>query len=329
MPKKRSYLQTKAELFAVRLVLGAIGLFPLARSMKIGATFAKLTSKLFKRLHFVGHRNLELALPELSKEKHEEILEGCFESLGRQLGLVSHFPHLTPEQLRTLVDVEGIEFIEQAQADGRGAILFSAHFGGWEASNLVFSAHGFDWNVLVRRIDNPLVENYIERLRTRFGAQTIDKKASARTMLRVLQAGKLLGIVADLNVQEQEGVFVDFFGIPASTTTGLARLALRTEARVMPIFFVWQEKQQKYLLKIEPPLEIRRTGDETEDVRLLTQLVTAKIEEYVRLYPEQWMWIHKRWNTRPPGQPDLYAKDLEIQNPKPKVQSQTKFESQT
>lgn len=311
------------------MLLGAIGLFPLPASMKIGEAFAKTSNRLLKRLRFVGRRNLELALPELSREKHDAILKGCFESLGRQLGLVSHFQRLTPEKLLEMIDVEGIEFIEQARADGRGMILFSAHFGGWEASNLIFSALGFDWNVLVRRIDNPLVENHIERLRTRFGAQTIDKKASARQMLRVLQAGKMLGIVADLNVQEQEGVFVDFFGLSASTTTGLARLALRTGASVIPGFFIWQEDRQKYLLKIEPPLEIVRTADEAENVRLLTQKVTASIEKFVREYPEQWMWIHKRWNTRPPGEPDLYAKDLQIRNLNPKAPNQTELGSQT
>ena len=325
---KRGKLQTKIEYYAVRLVLGAIGLFPLGVSMKIGETFAKLMSRFLKRLRFVGHRNLELALPELARPEHEAILNGCFESLGRQLGLVSHFPRFTAEQLRELIDIEGKEFIEQALEEGRGAILFSAHFGGWEASNLLFSAHGFDWNVLVRRIDNPLVEKYIERLRTGFGSQTIDKKASARTMLRVLQANKLLGIVADLNVQEQEGTFVDFFGIPASTTTGLARLALRTRASVVPIFFVWQEERKKYLLKVDPPLEIRQSADEIEDVRLLTAQVTGAIEKFVRRYPGQWMWIHKRWNTRPPGQPNLYDRDFAVRNPKSELPGQTKLESQ-
>jgi KDO2-lipid IV(A) lauroyltransferase len=130
-------------------------------------------------------------------------------------------------------------------------------------------------------------------------------------MLRVLQAGGLLGIVADLNVQGQEGVFVNFFGIPASTTTGLARLAMRTEAAVIPGFFVWDKQRQKYLLKIEPPLEITRTGDDAEDVRALTQKATAVIEKYIRAYPEQWLWIHKRWNTRPPGEASLYVKTSE------------------
>lgn len=313
----------------MRSVLGAIGMFPVAASMKNGEAFAKLSSRLLKRLRFVGLRNLALALPEFSIEEHEEILKGCFESLGRQLGIASHFARLSPEKLRELIDTEGLEFLKEAENAGRGAILFSGHFGGWEASISAFPAFGFDWSVLVRRIDNPLIESLVESLRTRHGSRTIDKKTSARGMLRLLQKGERLGILADLNSQEREGVFVDFFGIPASTATGLARLALRTNAAVIPFFTIWQEDKKRYLLKVCPPLEIPAGGDTEENTRLLTQSVTSKIEEFVRLYPKQWMWIHKRWNTRQAGEPNLYAKDLDVKNLKFKIQNQIKLESQT
>jgi KDO2-lipid IV(A) lauroyltransferase len=306
VPKKRSVLQNNSEFFAVRSVLGAIGMFPVAASMKGGEAFAKLSSRLLKRLRFVGLRNLSLALPELSREEHEEILKGCFESLGRQLGIASHFARLTPEKLREMIDVEGLEFLKKVETERRGAILFSGHFGGWEASISAFPAFGFDWSVLVRRIDNPLVENLVEDIRTRHGSRTIDKKTSARGMYRLLQKGERLGILADLNSQEREGIYVNFFGIPASTATGLARLALRTNAAVIPFFTIWQEDKKRYLLKVCPPLEIPAGGDTEENTRLLMQNVTSKIEEFVRLYPKQWMWIHKRWNTRPAGETSLY-----------------------
>lgn len=328
MPKKRSSLQIKLEFFAVRLVIGAIGLFPLGTSIKIGEKFAGLFFKFFKRLRFVGLRNLEIALPELSGEKHEKILKGSFESMGRQLGIVSHFARFTPEKLRELVDVEGLNFLEEAQSKNRGVILFSGHFGGWELSIPTFSAFGFDWSVLVRRIDNPLIENYVEALRTHLGARTIDKKTSARAMFRILQNNERLGILADLNTQENEGVFVDFFGVPASTSTGLARLALRTNSMVLPFFTVWQKDKKRYLLKVCPPIELPLSENAEENTRILTQRVTNKIEEYVRLYPDQWMWIHKRWNTRPPGEANLYAKDFQAQSLKSEVQNQVKLESQ-
>jgi Kdo2-lipid IVA lauroyltransferase/acyltransferase len=321
VPKKRSNLQNKSELFIVRSVLGTIGMLPVSASMKGGEAFAKISARLLKRLRFVGLRNLELAFPELSPDEREEILKGSFESLGRQMGLVSHFSRLTPEKLREMVDVEGLEHLQKAQDEKRGVILFSGHFGGWELSISSFPAFGFDWNVLVRRIDNPLIEDLVESLRSLHGTTTIDKKTSARGMYRLLQKGERLGILADLNSQEREGVFVDFFGIPASTATGLARLALRTKSIVLPFFTIWQEEKERYLLKVCPPVEVPEGGDTEKNTRILTQTVTSVIEEYVRLYPKQWMWIHKRWNTRPPGEPNLYEKGILPKNSVSKAKS--------
>lgn len=125
-------------------------------------------------------------------------------------------------------------------------------------------------------------------------------------MFRVLENGELLGILADLNVQEKEGVFVDFFGIQSSTTTSIAKLALKTGAAVLPAFAVWEESKGKYVVYLEPPVEYEKTENADTDIVNLTQNITKVVERYVRKYPEQWLWIHKRWNTRPPGEPNLY-----------------------
>lgn len=125
-------------------------------------------------------------------------------------------------------------------------------------------------------------------------------------MFRILNSGGILGIVADLNAQEREGVFVDFFGIPASTTTGLARLAFRTNPAVIPAFAIWQHDKKKFLIKLCEPIAIPEGGDNEENIHKFTQDFTSMIEEVIRQYPDQWMWIHKRWNTRPPGEPGVY-----------------------
>jgi Kdo2-lipid IVA lauroyltransferase/acyltransferase len=308
LAKKRSNLQTKLEYYAVRGIVGGIGLLPLKTSMNLGAAFGRLVQKAAGKLNRTGKRNLQIALPDLNEAEQEKILRGCFESLGRQLGLVAHFKDFTPEKVRNLLEIEGREYYDHAAETGRGILFFTGHFGSWEIFNLVpYAFAERQMNILVRRIDNAKVENYVESLRTRFGARTIDKKTSARTMFRLLQNGELLGIVADLNAQEHEGVFVDFFGLPASTTTGLAKLALRTDAIVLPAFAIWQPEKQKYLLKLEPPVDYEKTGDGDADVRELTQKVTKVIENFVRRHPEQWMWVHKRWNTRPKGEPSLYG----------------------
>jgi KDO2-lipid IV(A) lauroyltransferase len=307
VPRERSHLKNKAELVAVRSLLGAIGALPLETSMKFGKSVGRFFAKKFPKLQKTARRNLEIAFPEMSEAEREKIVLGTFESLGRHLGFVSHFRKFQHEDIRKLVEVVGKEeYFDPAYARGKGVLFFTGHFGSWEVFNLLPPAFGFGMNILVRRIDNPLVEKFVDSFRTKFGSVTLDKTKSARKMFRVLENGELLGILADLNVQEKEGVFVDFFGVPASTTTSIAKLALKTDAAVLPAFAVWEEAKKKYVVYLEPPVEIEKTGDTEEDIRDLTQKITRVVEKYVRKYPEQWLWIHKRWNTRPKGEPNLY-----------------------
>jgi KDO2-lipid IV(A) lauroyltransferase len=304
--KSKGKIQTDLEYAAVRGIVGAIGLFPLAASMKIGEAFAKIPYKFLKRLRSIGHRNLELALPELSKQEHERILRGVFASFGRQLGFISHLNRLTPKNFGEIIDVEGLEHCQRARDSGRGTIMFTAHFGGWELSHSVIAALNYPMNIVVRRIDNPKIESLVGNLRSRFGSRSINKKESAKAMLRILQKNEFLGILIDLNAQEHEGVFVDFFGVPASTTTGVAKLALRTKSVVLSGFPVWQKDKKRYVLKIGNPIELPDTGDAEENIKILTQRMTAKIEEFVRQYPDQWLWVHKRWHTQPKGEKAIY-----------------------
>jgi Kdo2-lipid IVA lauroyltransferase/acyltransferase len=306
MSKKRGKFQTRLEYLAVRSIFGFIGMFPLKTSMNIGKTTGKFIASLVPKLKKTANRNLDIALHDLSDNEKSKILNGCLESLGRQLGLVSHFKKFTHEDVQNLVELDGREIFEKAHAQGKGMLLFTGHFGSWEVFNLLPLAFGYPMNLLVRRIDNPKVEAFVDSFRTFFGGKTIDKTKSARAMFRLLENGEMLGVMADLNAQEREGVFVDFFGVPASTTTSIARLALKTDAIVMPVFAVWNKEKQKYVVHFEHPINFETSGNGDENVRILTQKVTDAVEKYVRLYPEQWMWIHKRWNTRPKGEKSLY-----------------------
>lgn len=306
MPKKKSNLQNKSELLAVRSLLGAIGALPLETSMRFGKRVGKLLGARFPKLQKTARRNLEIAFPQLPEKKKEEIIRGTFESLGRHLGFVSHFKKFRHEDIRNLIELNGREHFDEAQTSGRGILFFTGHFGSWEVFNLLPPAFGFEMNILVRRIDNPLVENFVDKMRTRFGSVTLDKTKAARKMFRALENGELLGILADLNTQEREGVFVDFFGVPASTTTSIAKLALATNAVLLPAFAVWEETKNKYVVYLEPPVEYEKTTNADQDVKTLTQEITNIVEKYVRRYPEQWLWIHKRWNTRPEGEKNLY-----------------------
>jgi KDO2-lipid IV(A) lauroyltransferase len=304
---KNGKFQTALEYLAARTILTGLRWMPRGLSVAAGRGMGRIAYAVGGRLRRAGTRNLELAFPEMDAQERERILRSCFANLGRLLGEFSHFGHATPESLSSIFEVEGLEHLEAAEARGKGVILFTGHVGAWELTSFALSALGHKVDFLARRIDNPLVEGLVEKTRTRFGNRSIDKRAAARPMLRTLNSGGRLGLLIDLNTHPHEGVFVDFFGIPALTTSSLATLALRTGAAVLPIFAPWDEARGRFLLKIEPPVSIHPTGEQEEDVRALTAAVTAVVERYVRQYPEQWLWIHKRWNTRPVGEADLYA----------------------
>jgi KDO2-lipid IV(A) lauroyltransferase len=255
-------------------------------------------------------RNLELAFPEMDEAERKQILRGTFLSLGRQLGEVSQFPHVTLERIREVAeyDSEDVKLLDVARERGRGVIFLTSHLGAWELLCFAHSALYDPISFLVRPIDNPRIDAFVERLRTRFGNRPIDKKAAARAALRLLKDGGTLGVLADLNTQEREGVFVPFFGHLACTTAGVATLALRTDATVIPVCAPWDERRKKFVFRGGPVIELVRTGDARRDVEVNTANFTAAIERHVRAFPDQWLWIHKRWKTRPQGEPDLYAR---------------------
>ena len=302
----KSRLQIDLEYLTARFLLFLFGLLPLRMALFLGAKLGRCFYCFSGRLRRTGDRNLEVAFPDLSQSQRRSLLRGCFESLGRLLGVFSHFATANPQTLKQLIDCEGLEHIAAAQQSGRGVILFTGHVGAWELSSFALSLFGYPLSFLVRRIDNPKIESLIEGRRTRLGNRTIDKRSAAREMLQILQTGGTLGILVDLNTLDREGTFVDFFDVPASTTFVLAKLALRTEAAVLPVFAPWDHQRRRFLLKVEEPLGFERSGDDDEDVRRLTQLFTKVVEKYVRRYPDQWLWIHRRWKTRPPGEPEFY-----------------------
>jgi Kdo2-lipid IVA lauroyltransferase/acyltransferase len=303
---KRGQLQTLLEYTLARALLSGLGILPRRVAVSAGRGMGRLGYLMFSELRRTGSRNLDIAFPNLSESDRERMLRGCFDNLGRMLGEFSQLSRITPEQLSEIVQCEGLEHLRAAQGNGRGVILFTGHLGAWELSSFALSTFGHPLSFMVRRLDNDLVERMIDRVRQRFGNRTLDKNAVSRQALRELNEGGTLGMLPDVNMLAREGVFVDFFGTPASTTSMLAKLALRTGAAVIPIYAPWDEEKQRFRLQLEPPLLVERTGDDSEDVRRLTSAFMASIENVVRRYPEQWLWIHKRWKTRPPGEPELY-----------------------
>ncbi|MGH9967215.1 MAG: lysophospholipid acyltransferase family protein [Pyrinomonadaceae bacterium] len=307
MPK-RGKLQTTLEFALARSLISGLGILPRPVAVAGGLFLGRFASTLPTGLRRTGERNLRLAFPEKDENERRLLLRGCFENLGRLLGEFSQLPRATPEGLRKLIEYDevGLAHLREAERNRRGVIFLTGHVGSWELLSFGWSALEYPISFLVRPIDNPRIEEMIERIRTRFGNRAIDKKSAARQSLRVLREGGTLGILSDLNTQPHEGVFVPFFGRLACTTAGIATLALKTDAVVIPTCAIWDKQRKRYFFHGDPPVELVRTGDHEKDVELNTARFAAAMERMVRLYPEQWLWIHKRWKTRPEGEDSLY-----------------------
>jgi len=305
---KSGNLQTFIEYSAAKFVIRSFGLMPASMAIFFGRAMGRVAYVLARDLRRTGATNLRLAFPEKSDAERQQLLRECFDSLGRVLGLFSQFSSRSRDELKQLIEPQGLENLVAAKTiSGNRLILFTGHLGAWELTSFGLAVFGHTFAFLVRRIDNPKIEELVDGVRRKFGNETIDKLAAARSMLKILRSGETsLGILTDLNTLDDEAIFIDFFGVPAATTFVVAKLALRTGTPLVPVFAPWSEEKQKYLLIVEPPIPAESTGDEEKDVRQLTQKLTNVIENQIRQYPGQWLWIHKRWKTRPPGEPGIY-----------------------
>lgn len=291
---------------AVWTILNGLTRLPRQAAIFFGEQLAALLFFCIPRLHRVGLRNLELAFPEKPVAERQTILKQSIRSLGRQLGEFSQLPKLTVETVGSLVVYDGLEHFHSAQAHGKGVLVLTGHFGSWELSAFSHALYGHPMNILVRRIDNPLIEALVNRYRTCSGNHTIDKNGSARAILTALRNRETVGVLADLNMVRNQGVFCNFFGLPACSTPMLATLALRTGAPVIPGFLIWEADQKRYRLRFDPAVELIETGDSKHDIEENTARFMKIIEQKVQAHPEQWLWIHRRWKTRPEGDPGLY-----------------------
>ena len=287
-------------------IIKLLGILPRPLARAVSITLAQIIYILHVRLRQVGMRNLALAFPEKSKAKRSRILRKEFTSLGRQLAEVCHFPKYTLQNIGKVVVLDGFENYERAVARGKGVLLFAGHFGGWELSAFTLSLYGHPMHAVMRSMDNIYLDRMIRYYRTMHGNNVVDKDEFVRGLLVAMKAGEVVGLLMDTNMTPPQGSFVDFFGIPACTATGPARIALHTDATLVPTFAIWDSVLRKYRLHFDPAVNLIRTDDREADIIANTQLFTKVIEDYVRRYPEQWLWVHRRWKTRPEGEPPLY-----------------------
>ncbi len=304
--KTRGLWRTYIEYAAAWIILKGVSLAPRGFALKAGLAVGALAHLVLPHLRRHAEINLRLAFPDLDERERARIRRGAFRNLGRLLGEISRFPRLNRENISSIVTYDGLENYLNAVAEGRGVILLTGHIGAWELSVYAHSIYGHPMSYLARRVDNPLVERLAESYRARYGNRSIDKKGSVREILKTLKSGGVVGILADLNTSREEGVFCDFFGVEACATAGVATLALRTGAVVLPGYLIWDDRARVHRLRFESPVETINTGNQKDDVIANTARYTKVLESIIRRHPDQWLWIHRRWRTRPEGEPEIY-----------------------
>ncbi|MBI2682116.1 MAG: lysophospholipid acyltransferase family protein [Acidobacteriales bacterium] len=299
-------MRHRLEYLPVWLLLRTIGALPRRLAWALCMSLAMLVYALHGKLRRVGMRNLAIAFPEMSEKDRKKILRTVYLGLGRQMAEFCRFPRYTKENVREIAVYEGFECLEEARKRGKGLLFLTGHFGGWEVGSFAHSLYGNPIKIVVRDLDNPLVDGMVKQYRTMHGNQTIDNREFLRGLLSSMREGETVGILMDTNMTPPQGVFADFFGVPAATAAGMARVALKTDAAVIPAYTVWDPAIHKYKICFEPALHLIRTGDTDADVLANTALFNKALEKIVRKYPDQWLWVHRRWKTRPEGEKGIY-----------------------
>jgi KDO2-lipid IV(A) lauroyltransferase len=290
-------------------LIGILGSLPRSLARSIGAGVGLLVATFAGRLSRTGRRNLELAFPSLTPAHRRAILKGEFRSLGWQMAEFCQMRKYTPEYVRReVMRYEGLDNFLNAEAKGKGVLVLTGHLGAWELSSFVHSLLGHPMGMVIRRLDNPLVDRLVNGIRCQHGNRVLHKDDFARGLLHAMHRGETVGILMDTNMTPPQGVFVPFFGIPACTASGLARVARKTGAAVIPGFLLWEPSEGRYVLRFGPQLVLQHTDDAEADAVANTALFAATTESYIRQYPEQWLWLHRRWKTRPAGEPPIYGK---------------------
>lgn len=298
----------RLELLVFRAAIGLFASLPRRLALRVGALLGDLFYLLDRRDRRTALHNLAIAFPDRTPAEHRAILRASVRNLGRTGAEICHLASLTPATVRDYVTVEDPVRWQAAleRARERGTLILTGHFGNWELLAYAHGLLGHPITLVHRPMNNPLVDRAITDLRERAGTVSLPKKSAAKAALRALHGHQIVAIPADQNQTRRYGVFADLFGLPASTTPGPARLAMLSGAPVVPVFLVREGGSERHRIVVLPEVELVHTGNREADVVENTRRCNVVFEQMLRRYPEQWIWFHKRWKTRPPGEPRIY-----------------------
>jgi KDO2-lipid IV(A) lauroyltransferase len=299
--RKKRGLAARLSYVAALTLYALLNVLPNRLALRLGAAGGRLICAIDGRHRRIVQEQLRMAFPEWSTSQIRRISRACYEQFGRSTAEFARLGRADRESILSNVTVEGREHLDQALAAGRGVLFLTAHLGNWELMAVVCNLLGYRLYPVARPLDNPWLNRLIDRIRSRYGSTVISKKeeSAPRDLVQALHDGSCVGILLDQNMAAYDGVFVNFFGRPACTAKGLALIARRTGAPVVPAF-ITREADGRHRILILPPVEFSHGRDVKADVITNTARCTAIIERMVRQYPEQWLWMHRRWKTQPP-----------------------------
>lgn len=299
MKLKNLHIIQLVEYLAIMVVALPLYWMPRRMALWAGEFIGTLMYYLLPRRRQIGFNNLTIAFGDsMSDQERERILRSNFRNLGKSIVEVLHFPKMSRDDVRAKVTIVGQENCVNAMSKGRGMIYLAAHIGNWEMSSFAQSAAGYPANIVVRPLDNRYLNNFMVKVRTMYGHTILARRNGMRDMMAALKRKEAVGILMDQNAKRSQGIFVDFFGKPASTVPVIAILALRYDVPVIPGFIV-RTGFDTHTLYFGEKIEIERTGDAKKDIELNTARLNKVLEDFIRQYPDQWFWIHNRWKTQP------------------------------
>lgn len=288
---------------AGRGILALLGAVPFNVARGVGRWLGQLGHTPFGVRRTVVERQIAAAFPDRGAESVKGLVRAAYGHFGEVLVETALLPRLGRQGILDLFEgAERFELIQEAHAAGKGIILITGHFGNWELAGAYVAARGIPIEVIVRRMNNPLFDSYISRTREGAGMIVVHDHDAVKRTPRAFKAGHAVAFVADQGVLGLASTFVPFFGRPAKTPRGPAVFALRFR---LPTFFVAavREPSGRYRCVVTP-VEIPDTGDREADVDAVVARYTAILESWVRRYPGQYFWHHRRWKRQPPGTPD-------------------------
>ncbi|MEE9291916.1 MAG: lysophospholipid acyltransferase family protein [Acidobacteriota bacterium] len=284
---------------AVRTTLAALALLPRRAGQALGRLLGRVYYRCSARHRRIAYVNLRRAFGDsLDDAGRARIARAAFAHIGMICVDAAYFPRLLRRPTAQIAVYEGEEHLKEAAAEGRGVLVFSGHFGHWELVALLQHRLGIPMSMVVRPLDNPWFDRLLVRIRCLGGNRLLPKRNAARGILRALRDGRAVAILIDQNVRGDAGVFVDFFGHPASTTPSLATFAFKSGAPIVPVFS-YALPDGRLLIRYRPALRPVRRGSLQDDIVTVMRDCTRLVENEVRERPECWLWMHDRWRTRP------------------------------